>query len=270
VSDLRVTFAAAAAVLRRDVLVFISYRLRFVTQILSSIFSITLFHFLSRLVHTSAFESPDAYFAFAVVGLLILAVLNSTLATPPGLVRQELVAGTFERICVSPFGPVRTLISMLLFPFCYALASALILLVFAGLAFGLPVHWATVPLAIPLSALGAGSFLPFGILLLAVVIVIKQAAAGTTWVIAAISLIAGLYFPISLLPDWIRWASSVQPFTPATELLRHVLVNRPLASSAWLDLVKMTGFTLVLLPLSVFALQRALAYGRRRGTLIEY
>jgi ABC-2 type transport system permease protein len=269
-SALGLTTSAAAAVLRRDVLVFLSYRLRFVTQILSSIFSITLFHFLSRLVHTSAFTSPDAYFAFAVVGLLILAVLNSTLATPPGLVRQELVAGTFERICVSPFGPVGTLVSMLLFPFCYALMSTLILLTFAGLAFGLPVHWATVPLAIPLSILGAGSFMPFGILLLAVVIVIKQAAAGTTWVIAGISLIAGLYFPISLLPDWIRWASSVQPFTPATELLRHVLVNRPLADPAWLDLVKMGGFTVILLPLSVYALHRALAFGRRKGTLIEY
>jgi ABC-2 type transport system permease protein len=266
----RLQFAAALALLRRDVTVFLSYRLRFVTQLLGSFFSITLFHFLSRLVHASPFASPDAYYAYAVVGLLILAVLNSTLSAPAGMMRQELVAGTFERLYVSPFGPVGGLVSMLLFPFCYALVNALVLLVFAGLVYGLPVHWATLALAIPLGALGAASFLPFGIGLLALVVVAKQAAAGTTWVVAGISLIAGLYFPISLLPASIRWLSDVQPFTPATELLRHVMIAGAPHVDVWTDLAKLVGATAVLIPLSVWILHRALDYGRRRGTLVEY
>ena len=266
----RLELAAALGLLRRDVTVFLSYRLRFVTQLLGSFFSITLFHFLSRLVHARPFVTPDAYYAYAVVGLLILAVLNSTLAAPPTMVRQELVAGTFERLYVSPFGPIGSLISMLLFPFCYALVSALMLLVFAGLVFGLPVHWATLALAIPLGALGAASFLPFGIGLLALVIVAKQVASGTTWIVAGISLIAGLYFPISLLPGSIRWLSDVQPFTPATELLRHVMIRGAPHIDVWTDLAKLIGFTAVLLPVSVWVLGRALEYGRRRGTLVEY
>jgi ABC-2 type transport system permease protein len=269
-TDLRASIAAATALLRRDWLIFISYRLRFGTQLLSSFFSLTLFYYLSRLVHVAPFSGPDDYYAFAVVGLVILTVLNSTLGTPPARVRQELVAGTFERLYLSPFGPLWSLVSMLLFPFCFALLNGLLMLVFAGLVFGLHVQWDTAALAIPLSVLGALSFMPFGVGMLASVIVVKQASSGTTWVVAGISLVAGLYFPVALLPGWIQWASDVQPFTPATELLRHVLVGTPLTDSTWLELGKLVGFTAVLLPLSFWLVQAALQAGRRRGTLIEY
>jgi ABC-2 type transport system permease protein len=267
---IRTELAAAAGILRRDWLIFISYRMRFAAQLLSSFFSLTLFYYVSRLVRVAPFESPGAYYAFAVVGLVILTVLNSTLATPPGRVTQELVAGTFERLYLSPFGPFGALVSMLLFPFVFAMVNAIAMLAFAGLVFGLDLHWSTAPLAIPLSVLGSLSFMPFGIMLLASVILVKQAQSGTTWVVAGISLIGGLYFPISLLPDWIAWAAHVQPFTPATELLRHVLVGTPLTDPVWLELTKIIGFTAVLLPVSLVLVRLALTSGRRRGTLIEY
>lgn len=261
---------AGLAVVRRDFKLALSYRLRFATQLLSAFFSLTLFYYLSRLVQVEAFESPDAYYAFAVVGLIILQVLNSTLASPPGLLRQELVAGTFERIVLSPFGAVGGAIAMMIFPFLYSLVTGIVMLGFAALAFGLDVEWATVPLVVPVAALGAMSFAPFGVGLLAMVLVVKQVAAGTTWIIAGISLIAGLYFPVTLLPDWIEWASDVQPFTPAVELLRHLLVGTDLTDPLWLDLARLAGFAAVLLPLSVLTLRAAIRTSRRRGTIIEY
>ncbi|MEX2196010.1 MAG: ABC transporter permease [Thermoleophilaceae bacterium] len=261
---------AGMAIVRRDFKLALSYRLRFASQLLSGFFSLTLFYYLSRLVQVEVFESPDAYYAFAVIGLVILQVLNSTLATPPAAMRQELVAGTFERMVLSPFGPVGGAVSMLLFPFVYSLILAMAMLGFASLAFGLEVSWATVPLVIPVAVLGALSFAPFGIMLLAMVLVVKQVAAGTTWIIAGISLIAGLYFPVTLLPDWIEWMSDVQPFTPAVELMRNLLVDTPLTDSVWLNLGRMAGFAAVLMPASIWVLNKAVRASRRRGTIIEY
>src|SRR5713101_8652429 len=94
------------AVVRRDLQIRMSYRVSFVTQWLAGFFSLTLFYYVSRLVRVRPFQSPDAYYAFAVVGLIILQMLNSTLHGPPGVLRHEMVAGTFERIVVSPLGPV--------------------------------------------------------------------------------------------------------------------------------------------------------------------
>lgn len=270
VSDLALDLGAGWAVVKRDFRLALSYRLRFAAHLLSAVFSLTLFYYLSRLVQVEAFASPDAYYAFAVIGLVILQVLNSTLALPPGALRQELVAGTFERLVLSPFGPVGGVISMMVFPFVYALVTGLAMLGFASLAFGLDVEWVTAPLVVPVAVIGALAFAPFGVLLLAMVLVVKQAAAGTTWIIAGISLIAGLYFPVTLLPDWIEWASDVQPFTPAVELMRNLLVGTALDDPAWLDLARMAGFAVVLLPASVWVLQRSIHASRRRGTIIEY
>jgi ABC-2 type transport system permease protein len=157
-----------------------------------------------------------------------------------------------------------------LFPFCQALITGVVLLGFSAVVFDLPVHASTVALALPAGALGAASFLPFGVALLAVVIVAKQVASGTTWVLAGISLIGGLYFPVRLLPDWLRWASDVQPFTPAAELLRHLITGTALHASAWIDVLKLFGFAAVLTPLSILLLRRAIMFSRRRGTLVEY
>ncbi len=260
----------AGAILRRDFRLALSYRFRVVAQMLTGIFSLTLFYYISRLVRVSVFSSPDAYYAFAVIGVIILQVLNSTIYTPPMNVRQELVAGTFERLAVSPFGPVGALVAMMIFPFLYSLVLALFLLAFASVVYGVAVHWATVPLVPPVAVLGALAFSAFGMLIVAVVIVAKQAMAGTTWVVAGISLIAGLYFPVSLLPDWIQWMSHVQPFTPAVDLLRHLLVGSRLASSAGEDLAKLVGFSVVLIPVALGALVVAIRFARRRGTLTEY
>jgi ABC-2 type transport system permease protein len=270
ISVLSEDLRAAGAVVRRDWRVAVSYRTRFVTHLLSVFFTLTLFHFISRLVRVSSFSTPDAYYAFAVIGLITLQVLNSTLHVPPSVLRQELVAGTFERFVLSPLGGVRGIVAMMLFPFLYALVSALAMLAFAGLVFGVHLHWATLPLVIPVGLLGALSFAPFGVLFLAVVLLSKQAITGATFIVAGISLISGLYFPISLLPGWMRFLSNIQPFTPAVDLMRHVMVNTRLHQALWGELAKMAGFTAVLLPLSVLALSAALRVSRRRGTILEY
>jgi ABC-2 type transport system permease protein len=261
---------AGAAVIKRDFKIFLSYRLRLGTLLLGVFFSLTLFYYISRLVQVPEFATHDDYYAFALIGLILLQVINSTLQTPPATLRQELVAGTFERIVLSPFGPVGGVISMLLFPFLLVLVVAACMLVFASVVFNAPVDWGTAPLAIPVACLAGFAFAPFGLLFLAGVLVVKQAFAGATWVVAGISLISGLYFPTSLLPDWIQWASDVQPFTPAVDLLRHLLVGSDLGSSAWLDVVKLLGFGAVLMPIAAWLVARAVRVSRRRGTIIEY
>jgi ABC-2 type transport system permease protein len=262
--------SAALGILRRDVAVFLSYRLRFASQVASTLFALLLFYYVSRLVRVSMFPSPDHYFAFAVVGLVIFGVLTSTLSAAPATLRQELIAGTFERLIVSPFGAVGGVLSMLIFPFAYAMVHGLVSLLLAALVFGLPLEWPSALLAVPLAVLGVLAFLPFGILIAAAVVVLKQAMAAGSFLIAGISVVAGLYFPVALLPGWIEWASTVQPFTPAVDLLRNVLVGTPLETSASGQVAKLGLFAAVLVPLSVWVLQRALQLGRRRATITEY
>lgn len=268
-SDALVSWQAFWAVMRRDLHVYLTYRTRLVSQVLTAIFSLTLFYYVSRLVYVKGFPSHNAYFGFVVVGIALISVMYSCFSIAE-LVRQELIAGTFDRLLLSPFGAVRSVIAMTLFPIAYSFVLAGITLGLGCAIFGLQLHWSTVPLSIPLMLLVLLSFLPFGILFAALTVVIKQGTVATTWVIALLSIVGGLYFPVSLLPEWAQTASKMQPFTAGTEMLRHELVGTPLTGSASSALLKLAGFAAVLLPVSILLLSRSIRFGQQRGTIIEY
>lgn len=268
-SRTRLASHAFLAVLRRDLHVYLSYRTRIVSQLLTSVFSLTLFYYVSRLVHVDGFGSPSSYFGFVVVGIALVSVMYSCFSVPE-LVRQELVAGTFDRLLLSPFGAVRGVMAMTIFPLLYSFAMAAFTLGLACVIFGLNLHWSTVPLSVPMMGLVLLAFLPFGLLFAALTIVVKQGSVGTSWVIALISIVGGLYFPVSLLPHWLQETTKLQPFTPATNMLRHLLVNTPLSGSAAGSLLRLVAFAGVLLPGSLYMLARAIRFGQQRGTIIEY
>ncbi|MGH2940407.1 MAG: ABC transporter permease [Solirubrobacterales bacterium] len=268
-SDFRRSLRAFGEVLHRDLRVYLSYRSRLVSQLLTSVFSLTLFYYVSRLVSVNGFSSPDAYFGFVIVGIALVGVLYSCFSVAD-TVRQELIAGTFERLVLSPFGPVRSVIAMSVFPLLFSFILAAFTLLVAWAGFGLQLHWSTVPLAIPAMLLALLAFLPFGLAFAALTVVMKQGNVGTSWVIALISIVGGLYFPITLLPDWAQTAAKLQPFTPSTELLRHLLVDSPQTTSTVATVAKVALFAAVLLPVSIWALERAIRESQRRGTIVEY
>jgi ABC-2 type transport system permease protein len=265
----RAYVAAAAGVLRRDAAIFASYRFGPLGRLASTAFSIVIFYYVSRLVRVQLFATPDAYFSFVVVGLVIFGVLTATLGVASATLRQELVAGTFERFVLSPFGAVGGIVSMMLFPCGYSLVLAAATIAIA-LPFGLDIQWTTAALAIPCALLGTLAFLPFSIVIAAATLVFKQAGAAAHFAVAGISVVAGLYFPVSLLPGWIEWTANVQPFTPAANLLRHELVGTAAAGNPWVDAAKLAGFALVLVPAALLLLRGAVGIARRRGTIVEY
>jgi ABC-2 type transport system permease protein len=255
--------------MRRDLHIYMSYRVRLVSQLLTSLFSLTLFYYVSRLVHVAGFYSHSGYFGFVVVGISVIGVMYSCFSIPE-LVRQELIAGTFDRLLLSPFGALRSVLAMSLFPMVFSFVLAALTLGLGCTIFGLQLHWSTVPLSIPVMALALLAFLPFGVLFAALTVVVKQGSIGTSWVIALLSIVGGLYFPVSLLPHWVQTAAKLQPFTAATDVLRHLLVGSSLGGSPGTSALKLAGFAALLLPLSLFALAGAIRFGQRRGTIIEY
>jgi ABC-2 type transport system permease protein len=259
---------AAVATVKRDASIYLSYRLRFAAQILAMLFTLTIFFYVSKLVRAGAVGHGGDYYQFVVVGIVTLAVLESAL-TVCQLVRLELVAGNFERLVISPFGPVAGAMSMAAFPIAFATLFSAIMLALAVAIFGVPLRLGGIPLALLVAALGGVTFAAIGLLFVSALIAYKS-AMGATWVIAALGLLGGIYFPIRLFPGWIRWAADVQPLTPAADLLRHALVGTPAMQPEWLELVKLVGFAAVLMPVAGLVLWQAVKVSCRRGTLMEY
>lgn len=264
----RAYISAALGIVRRDATIQLSYRGSLVSANVGIVFTLATFYFVSKLVHVAPFTSPGQYFAYAVVGIVVFGLVRSSLTVPAG-VRQELVAGTYERLVLSPFGGTAATVSLMIFPILYALVIAFLQLIVAVVLFGLHLRWGTAALALPLGIVGALAFAPFALLFAAVTLAFKQ-APGQSAALAVISLASGMYFPVALLPWWLRWISQVQPFTPTVALLRHVLIGFPLGESPTVVAAKIGGFIIIGIPISVRLISLAGWYGRRRGTVIEY
>ena len=265
----RAVSAGASAIVVRDFRIFASYRLRFLSEIVSAVLGVTLFYFVSRLVTGGTFKSSEEYFGYAIVGLAMLQVLTAAIVVLPMSVRQELVAGTFERVLVSPLGAVSSVLAMFVFPFLSAAVMAFLTITAGALIFDMPIRWSTAILSVPVALLGSLAFLPFAVLITGAVFVFKQAGAGAGFLVTCLALVAGVFFPVALLPNWIEWTSEVQPLTPALDLLRHLVVGTPI-DSAWWAVARLLVFTVVLLPPSIFVLRACIRHAQRQGTILEY
>jgi ABC-2 type transport system permease protein len=259
---------AVMATMKRDASIFFSYRFRVVSQVLTMLFSLTIFFYIGKLVRPGAIGPKDQYFAYVVVGIITTSVLTSALGSAQ-IIRMELIAGNFERVLVSPLGPVWGVIAVLAFPILYSTLFAGMMLALAVLVYGVPLQGANIVPALGVGVLGALSLSSIGLLFVAGLLAFKS-SVGATWVIAGLSLVGGAYFPLRLFPGWIRWTSDVQPFTPTVDLLRHLLIGTRPLHPVWLELVKLVGFTAVLMPLSSGVLVAAVGLSRRRGTIMEY
>jgi len=268
-TEIRLWCDAMWGIIRRDAILFVSYRSQLVAQFLSPLFSITLFYYISHVVTAKSIHSPGGYFGFVIVGLVIVQILTISLGVMPVTVRQELVAGTIERFLVSAHGPINGILGIMLFPLLNAVLSGALMLILAAVIFGLPLA-STAVLAIPVALLGTVAFMPFAFFLVALVMAFKQASSATQFIVAGVAIVGGLYFPVAVLPGWIRWTAEIQPFTPAADLLRHLLVNTPLVHPAAVELLKLVGFVAVLLPAGVMLLRASIRYGQRTGTIAEY
>ncbi len=268
-TGMRLWCDAMWGIIRRDAILFVSYRSQLVAQFLGPLFSIALFYYISHLLTAKSIHSPGGYFGFVIVGLVIIQIVTISMGVMPVTVRQELVSGTIERFLVSAHGPVNGILGTMLFPLINALFSGLLMLALAAVVFGLPLA-GTALLAVPVALLGTLAFMPFAFILVALVLAFKQASSASQFIVAGIAIVGGLYFPIALLPGWIRWASDVQPFTPAADLLRHLLVDTPLVHPAGVELLKLVAFVAVLFPAGVMLLRASIRYGQRSGTIAEY
>ena len=95
-------------------------------------------------------------------------------------------------------------------------------------------------------------------------------APGIGFLLAGIALVSGLYFPVDLLPSWMRWLSEVQPFTPAVNLLRHVLVGLPMPDPAWESRAEARRVHARRAADRGLGDRTGVDFAHRRGTLLEY
>lgn len=269
-------FMKSLAFLKRDFLIDISYKLKFLLQVGGIFISTLMLFFLSRLVGTGVANQMEPYggnyFAFVLIGVAFTDYLSVSLGSFSGQIRSAQMMGTLEALLVTPTSVSNILFSSTLYNFSFTSVRVLLYLIIGIFVFGLNLY--VTPMSLPaffvVMVLTILAFSGIGLLSAAFIIVFKQ-GSPISWVMGTASgLLGGVLYPVTVLPSWLRPYAYLLPITHALEAMRQVLLNGASFSVVYKEIIALSLFVLFLLPTGLLAFGYGLKLARKEGSLIHY
>lgn len=266
------TWEVLRASLRRDWLTARSYRLPWVMEIAGTLFTLVLFFYVGRLVDQAEVEALAAYdggyFAYVVVGLALLRIVQSALTAFTTTIRQQQTTGTLEAALSAAASPRAVILGSAGYVVLRAMVTGV-----AMLALAVPFGLRASPSVEGVVGVVAGMvllvilFAALGIGVAAFTIVFKQAGPLTGLLAQALALLSGAYFPLDLLPGWLRMIGEALPFTWGLDVVRESL----LTGEVPIDRLSLLAVGAALLfPASLWLATKAVARARSNGSLGHY
>jgi ABC-2 type transport system permease protein len=267
------TLSILAAFLRRDFRINISYRASFALEVLTILFELALFFYLSRVVNFEEFSAREdlagGFFGYVAVGLALLTIVQVGLASFSVKLREEQATGTFEALMATPASPSLIVLSSAVYDLLRATISGLLLIGASVAIFGLELDLTPASIAMSAIALAGclGLFASLGVAVAAFAVIVKRATALLGMVIAGLALLGGVYFPIELLPTPIEQVASALPFTWGLDVFRASLLGGDVDPA---QLAGLFASAALLLPVALVAFTAAVRRARQTGTLAQY
>jgi len=250
-----------------------SYRLAFGLNFVNMLVGVISFYYLSRLIEagntTLLAEYGNNAAAFIVVGTTFNAFVALALRSYSGSVSSEQVLGIIEHWWMARTPLLLLVVFSTFWEFLWPLATSLV--TFGMLALAFQVSFSVdLPAAIIVFLLTLTSTSGLGMMSAGVIMVSKHGdPIGFLWGVLS-GLLSGVYYPIAVLPGWLQAVSAALPTTYALRALRAALINGASLYDIRAELAILVAFTLVTVPLGLWAFQAGFNRARREGSLAQY
>ncbi|MHB1295241.1 MAG: ABC transporter permease [Anaerolineae bacterium] len=262
----------AAATIRRDILTQASYRLSFLTSIVSILFTVTLFFFISRVLGTVAAPIMEGqggdYFGFVLTGIAFWGLISVNGLSSVVLSYQQ--SGVLEVFFLSPTPVLANIVMSTLWGHVWSLLQAGVYLLVGTLVFGAQLEWAKGPqvLVVVLALLLANGGLALANA--AFSLVTKRNGPLSGILAMATTILSGVYYPVEVLPGALRGLSRLLPASHFYKALRMTMLENASLGEILPQLGAMGLFTAVLLPLGLLAFRYAVHRAKIEGSLSQF
>jgi ABC-2 type transport system permease protein len=261
------------AFLQRDFREDASYKVGFIFRIATAVINVAIYFYIASLFGDAAAPYLKSYggnyFAFVIIGVAFSEYLAIGISSIGESIRQGQTTGTLELMLLSPTHLIVTLLSSSLWSYVFATLRVMVYLI-VGIALGMRFDNANLPLALLSLILSIVSFNVLGLFSASVIILMKR---GDTlgWALRISSLVlGGVYYPVGVLPEWLRLVGQALPLTHGLELLRRSLLLGQGFGQLWSELLMLILLTAVMLPLGLLACHLAVHIARTDGSLSHY
>jgi ABC-2 type transport system permease protein len=259
---------------RRDLKTQMSYRLSFLLQLFGILFSSASFYFVAQLLGSTVAPGLSRYggdyFAFVLIGIAFVGYQGVALHALSGVIQSEQSMGTLEAMLVTPTRLATILFSSSLWNFAFTSVRVVIYLVAGVLLFRADLRGANVLAGFVVLCLTILTLSSIGVLSASFVIVFKRGSPINFLIGSLSSLLGGVYYPVEVLPGWLRTAARLFPLTYSLEAMRRALLAGEGIAQLGQEIAVLSGFSIVLLPLSLVAFRQAVRQAKRNGSLTHF
>lgn len=210
-----------------------------------------------------------ALLRYAVVALSANTVVFSTIYFVGEILDRERVKGTLIGLFLAPCPRLSWLTGFALVGVFEAALSAAVALIFGYVALGVRFDPSWSALALTL-ALFLMSLWGIGIIFSAIGLYLKKTNSFSNLVSPFLTLLGGVYYPVALLPDPLRWVARVLPLGYGMQALADAALGRASIAELAPQLLPLAGFAVALPLAGILAfgwIERAV---RLRGELDLY
>ncbi len=135
---------------------------------------------------------------------------------------------------------------------------------FLGVHFGHP-DFASATLVLAVSSL---SFVGIGMMTAVLPLISPEKGTQLGFIAQGLLLVvSGVYYPVTVLPQWMQWISVVSPATYTLEGARRAILDGAGATAIWGDIWPLVLIGAIAIPLGLYVFALGERYAKRHGRL---
>jgi ABC-2 type transport system permease protein len=201
-----------------------------------------------------------------LIGAVVWAYLGIIFEFITETVAWERWEGTIEYTFMAPLSRAMHLGGSGVFAVLYGLVRAILLFVVVALFFGLSMPDANFAAALAILGIASVSFFGIGMMTAVLPLISPEKGAQLGFIAQGMMLVvSGVYYPVSVMPGWMEWLSTISPATYALRGIRASILDG--AGLAWADVWPLLVIGIVSIPLGLWVFNRGEVYAKRHGKL---
>jgi ABC-2 type transport system permease protein len=203
-----------------------------------------------------------------LIGAVLWAYLGIVFEILTETVAWERWEGTIEYTFMAPLSRAVHLFGMGAFGVLYGVIRTALLFTVVALFFGLSFPDADFGAALLLLAVASLSFVGIGMVTAVLPLISPEKGAQLGFVAQGLVLVvSGVYYPVSVMPEWMQWLAKLSPATYALDGIRDAVLDGAGVSEVSDDLWPLALMGVVAIPLGLLVFRTGERYAKRTGKL---
>jgi ABC-2 type transport system permease protein len=203
-----------------------------------------------------------------LIGAVMWAYLGMIFEILTETVAWERWEGTIEYTFMAPLSRPVHLAGMGLFAIVYGLLQSTLLFMVVAFFFDLSMPEANFAAALVVLAVASISFVGIGMMTSVLPLISPEKGTQLGFIAQGLLLVvSGVYYPVSVLPEWMQWLATISPATYALEGTRDAILEGAGLADLWDELWPLLVIGVVSIPLGLHVFRLGELHAKRHGKL---